>query len=56
MFVGSCMIKRWPSTQKAIALSSAEAELDAATRGFSKAKVYNLWLWTSARIFATRRT
>ena len=36
--IGGCMIKHWSSTQKAIALSSAEAELYAATRALSEAK------------------
>lgn len=36
--VGSCTIKHWSSTQKAIALSSSEVELYAATRAISEAK------------------
>lgn len=33
--IGGCMIKHWSSTQEAIALSSAEAELYTATRALS---------------------
>lgn len=37
--IGGCMIKHWPRAQTAIALSSAEAELNIATRALSEAKV-----------------
>lgn len=39
MFIGSCMVKDWSSTQKAIALSSVEAELYAATKASAKRRV-----------------
>lgn len=37
MCIGYCMVKHWSSTQKASALSSAEAELYAATRALTEA-------------------
>lgn len=46
------MTKRWSSTQRSIALSSAEAELYATTTPFNGAKGCKSWAETSARTFA----